>query len=72
MSNQEITYLVVGGAGLIGLVAWIALIVVPACKAYWGWWERFLAVLLSVYVGAAFVLAGAGVGAAVLWYYDRL
>jgi len=29
-------------------------------------------VLLSVYVLAAFVLAGAGLGAAVLWYYDRL
>lgn len=72
MSNQEITYLVIGGASVIGAAAWIGLIVVPAWKAYWGWWERFLATLLSVYVLVAFVGAGAGVGAAVLWYYDRL
>lgn len=72
MSNQEITYLVIGGASLVGVAAWIALIVVPAWKAYWGWWERVLATLLSVYVLVAFVGAGAGVGAAVLWYYDRL
>ena len=35
--------------------------------------DRLVATLLSVYVLAAFVLAGAGVGAAVLWYFsDRL
>jgi hypothetical protein len=35
--------------------------------------DRLVATVLSVYVLAAFVLAGAGVGAGVLWYFsDRL
>jgi hypothetical protein len=69
--HQKLT-LIVGAAALISLVAWVALVVVPAWSAYSRLWDRVLAMLLSVYVLAAFVLAGAGVGAAVLWYYDRL
>ena len=35
--------------------------------------DRLLATVLSVYILAAFLLAGAGVGAAALWYFsDRL
>jgi hypothetical protein len=45
---------------------------VPAWTSYWRLRDRLVAVVLSVYVLAAFVLAGAGVGAVVLWYYDRL
>ena len=72
MSDRQITYLVVGGAALISLVAWLLLVAVPAWGSYWRLRDRLVAVLLSVYILAAFVLAGAGVGAAVLWYYDRL
>ena len=53
-------------------VAWIALIAVPAWRSYWRLRERLLAVVMSVYVLAAFVLAGALAGGLVLWYYDRL
>jgi hypothetical protein len=46
---------------------------VPALKSYWRVRDRLLSTLLSVYVLGAFFLAGAGVGAAVLWYFsDRL
>ena len=73
MSNDDqITYAVAGAAVLVSLVAWILLIVVPAWGSYWRLRERILAVVMSVYILAAFVLAGAGVGAAVLWYYDRV
>ena len=52
---------------------WLCLVVVPAWRSYWRVRDRLVATLLSVYVLAAFVLAGAGVGAAVLWYFsDRL
>ena len=34
--------------------------------------ERLIATLLSVYVLAAFVLAGSGLGAAILWYYNEI
>jgi hypothetical protein len=72
MSDRQITYLVVGAAGVISLIAWLALVAVPAWASYWRLRDRLVAVVLSVYVLAAFVLAGAGVGAVVLWYYDRL
>ena len=73
MTADEKTYLVAGIAGFISLIAWLALVVVPAWKSYWRVRDRLVATLLSVYVLGAFVLAGAGVGAAVLWYFsDRL
>jgi hypothetical protein len=72
MSNQDVTYLVVAGAGALSLVAWIALVLVPAWTAYSTVWERFAATILSLYVLAAFVAVGAGMGAAFLWYFDEL
>jgi hypothetical protein len=73
MSADEKTYLVAGIAGFISLIAWLLLVVVPAWKSYWRVRDRLVATLLSVYILAAFVLAGAGVGLAGLWYFsDRL
>jgi hypothetical protein len=72
MTDRQITYVVVGAAAVISLIAWVALVAVPAWTSYWRLRDRLVAVLLSVYILAAFVLAGAGVGAGVLWYYDRL
>ena len=73
MSDDEKTYLIAGAAVAISLIAWLALVVVPAWKSYWRVRDRLVATVLSVYVLAAFVLAGAGVGAGVLWYFsDRL
>ena len=72
MTDRQITYVVVGAAAVISLIAWVALVVVPAWTSYWRLRDKFVAVLLSVYILAAFVLAGAAVGAGVLWYYDRL
>jgi hypothetical protein len=72
MTDREITYLVVGGAALISLIAWLLLVAVPAWTSYWRLRDRLVAVTLSVYVLAAFVVLGAGAGAAALWYYDRL
>ena len=56
----------------MSLVAWLTLIAVPAWRSYWRLRERVLALVMSVYVLAAFVLAGALAGGLVLWYYDRL
>jgi hypothetical protein len=72
MTDRQITYLVVGAATVVSLIAWVALVAIPAWTSYWRLRDRLVAVLLSVYVLAAFVVAGAGVGVAVLWYYDRL
>jgi hypothetical protein len=72
MTDRQITYLVVGAAAVISLIAWLFLVAIPAWTSYWRLRDRLVAVVLSVYILAAFVLAGAGVGAGVLWYYDRL
>jgi len=73
MTDDEKTYLIAGAAILISLIAWLLLVVVPAWRSYWRVRDRLVATVLSVYVLAAFVLAGAGVGAGVLWYFsDRL
>ena len=73
MTEDQKTYLIAGVAGAISLIAWLLLVVVPAWRSYWRVRDRLVATLLSVYILAAFVLAGAGVGLAALWYFsDRL
>ena len=73
MTDDEKTYIIIGAAALVSLVAWLALVVIPAWKSYWRVRDRLVATLLSVYILAAFVLAGAGVGLGALWYFsDRL
>ena len=65
-------YVVAGVAGVLSLAAWAAWVLVPAWTAYSRLWERLLATILSVYVLAAMVMVGAGVGTAILWYWDEL
>jgi hypothetical protein len=72
MIHDRVTQIVIGVAALVSLIAWLTLIAVPAWRSYWRLRERVLALVMSVYVLAAFVLAGALAGGLVLWYYDRL
>ena len=72
MIHDRVTQIVIGAAALICLVAWVTLIAIPAWRSYWRLRERLLALVMSVYVLAAFVLAGALAGGLVLWYYDRI
>jgi hypothetical protein len=72
VSNQTWTYVVAGSAVGVSLIAWAALVLVPAWTSFSKLWERLVAVVLSVYVLAAFALAGALLGGGFLWYFDRL
>lgn len=67
MSNTTLTYLVAGGAGLVGLVLYFGLILVPALGSYSRLWERLAATVLSLYV--LLVLVGGGVLAALAAVY---
>jgi hypothetical protein len=71
-TDDKIKWAVGGVAALVSLVAWVVLILIPAWTSYWRLRERVLAVVMSVYVLAAFVGMGACVGAAFLYYYDGL
>ena len=72
MSNDTITYVIAGTAAGISLIVWAALVLVPAWTSFSRVWERIVATILSLYILAAFALAGTGLGAAILWYYDEI
>ena len=73
MNDDQKTYIIIGVAALVSLVAWLALVVIPAWRSYWRLRDRIVATVLSIYILAAFVLAGTGVGLAALWYFsDRV
>lgn len=72
MSNETWTYIAIGSAGAISVIAWAALVLVPAVGSFSRIWERAVAVVLSLYVLAAFVLVGLLLGGVFLWYFDEL
>ena len=72
MSNETWTYIAIGSAAGVSLIAWVALILVPAWTSYSRVWERIVATVLSVYVLAAFVMVGLLLGGGFLWYFDEL
>jgi hypothetical protein len=69
VNRLDITYLVAAGCGLIGLAAFIGLILVPAVSAYERSWQRLVATVLSLYVLAAMIGVGVlgAVGVYELW-----
>jgi O-antigen ligase len=72
MTNDQIIYTVAIGSGALGLIAYVAFIVVPAWGAYSRVWQRFAATFLTLYVLAAFILLGVAGGAAIIYFWDRL
>jgi hypothetical protein len=65
-------YLLFGAAGLVSLVAFVALILVPALSSYGRLWEKAAAGLLSIFVLAALVAIGVVLGLAIVYYYNDL
>ncbi len=72
MSNQNITYLVGAGAGVLGLAAFCALVLAPAVTSYRRAFERVVVVVLSLYVLAALVGIGVLLGALIVVEWPRL
>lgn len=65
-------YLLFGGAGLISLVAFVTLILVPALSAHGRPWEKAAASFLSLFVLIAMVMIGIAIGLAVVYYYNDI
>jgi hypothetical protein len=65
-------YLLFGAAGLISLIAFVGLILVPAVSSYGRLWEKAVAGALSLIVLLALMLVGVVVGLAFVYYYDEL
>jgi hypothetical protein len=72
VSNQTITYLVGASLGMLGLIAFCVLVLVPAVTAYRKPLERIAVVILSVYVLAALVGLGVLVGALIVFEWPRV
>jgi hypothetical protein len=72
MSNETIIYVVAISSAVLALIAYVALILVPAWSAYSRVWERLAASFLTIYVLAGFAILGAAGGAAIIWFWDRI
>jgi hypothetical protein len=72
LQKIENEYLLFGAAGLISLVAFVGLILVPALGSYGRLWEKAVAGALSVIVLVALVLTGVVVGLAIVYYYNDI
>ncbi|MEI6792860.1 MAG: hypothetical protein WCK97_06450 [Actinomycetes bacterium] len=71
MNNESIILLIGGSSVVFGVAAWIGLMAVPAWRSYDRLWQRLSSVFLSLYAVAAFIVVGVGLGAVVIWFWDR-
>ena len=72
LQKIENEYLLFGIAGLISLVAFIGLILIPALGAYGRIWEKAAVSVLSIVVLAALILIGVVIGLLVVYYYNDI
>ena len=72
LTNENVTYIVGVGCGLIALIAFIWLIARPAWTSYSTIPQRMGAAFLSLYVLAAFAGVGVGGGLLIVWFWDRI
>ena len=69
LSNLTPTQISLGIAGATTLVAYAVFILVPAWGSYGRVWEKIAASFLSLFILAALVGAGIGIGAGVVYLY---
>ena len=72
LEKIENEYLLFGAAGLVSLVAFVGLILVPAVSSYGRLWEKAAAGFLSLFVLAALIVLGVVVGLAVVVNYNTI
>jgi hypothetical protein len=65
-------YYLFGGAGLISLLAFTALILVPTLGSYGRTWEKATAAVLSVFVLLALVILGIAIGGLIVYYWPDI
>jgi hypothetical protein len=64
--------MIFAGAGLITLVAFTTLILVPAIGSFSRGWEKATAAALSLIVLVALVGIGLAIGVAIVYYWDDI
>ena len=61
-----------GGAGLLSLVAFGALILAPTMGSFGRAWEKAAAAFLSLFVLVALLALGFGLGGVIVYYWDDI
>ena len=61
-----------GAAGLLSVLAFAALILVPAMGSFGRTWEKATAVLVSVFVLLALLAIGIALGVAIVYFWDDI
>jgi hypothetical protein len=67
-SSTQIALALAAGVTFVGYAYFI---LVPAWGSYGRMWERFAASVLTLFILATLVGAGAGIGFSIVWFYDR-
>ncbi len=65
-------FLLFGAAGLISLVVFVTLILVPALGSYGRVWEKITAGFLSLFVLAVLVSIGVGIGVLIVYNFPQI
>ncbi len=65
-------YVLFGAAGLISVAAFGGLILAPALSAFGRGWEKLAAGVLSLFILAALVMIGLGIGFLVFYNWDSI
>lgn len=60
------------GAGVVSLVAFTTLILVPAIGSFNRSWEKLTAAFLSLIVLVALVAIGGAIGIAIIYFWDEI
>jgi ABC-type spermidine/putrescine transport system permease subunit II len=72
LQKIENEYLLFGVSTLIGLAAFVGLILIPALSSYGRLWEKAAAGVLSLMILVALVVTGVVIGLAVVYYYNDI
>lgn len=64
--------IIFGAAGLISLLAFTTLILVPAIGSFGRGWEKATAVFLSLIVFAALIAIGIALGVTIIYFWDDI
>ena len=72
LNDLSTTQIVLASAGVVVFLCYVALIAVPAWASYGRVWERIAATFLTLYILAALVGVGAGIGALIILNYDNV
>ncbi|MDQ3573212.1 MAG: hypothetical protein M3383_10215 [Actinomycetota bacterium] len=72
LAELSAAHFLFGGAGLLSLLAFGALILVPTMGSFGRGWEKVTAALLSLFVLVVLLAIGLGVGVLIVYNWDSI